>query len=123
MRFRLLAIATFVAMVAATLSTLSLSVPPASADVVPNLSVTVNPDGSLHATWNMQGQIGLEFLYDTPQATDGRLTPTSSFVDCGNGEVACCPNDTWCWASQGVPLYCYYVLYQDRTGDCPGHEK
>jgi len=108
-------------MVAATLSTLSLSVSPASADVVPNLSVTVNPDGSLHATWNMQGQIGLEFLYDTPQATDGRLTPTSSFVDCGNGEVACCPNDTWCWASQGVPLYCYYVLYQDRTGDCPGH--
>ena len=61
-RFRLLAIATFVAMVAATLSTLSLSIPPASADVVPNLSVTVNPDGSLHATWNMQGQIGLEFL-------------------------------------------------------------
>ena len=120
-RFRLLTMATLLAMVAATLSALSLSVPPASADVVPNLTVTVNPDGSLHATWNMQGQIGEEFLYDTPQGTDGRLAPTSSFVDCGNGEVACCPNNTWCWTTQGVPLYCYWVLYENRTGDCPGH--
>ena len=121
MRFRLLAVATLLAMVAATLSALSLSVPPASADVVPHLSVTVNPDGSLHATWNMQGQIGEEFLYDTPQATDGRLTSTSPLLKCSDGTMGCCPNDTWCSASQGVPLYCYWVLYENRTGDCPGH--
>jgi hypothetical protein len=120
-RFKLLAIATFLALVAATLSALSLSVPPASADVVPNLTVTVNPDGSLHAAWNMSGQVAEEFLYDTPQATDGHLAETTSLVDCGNGEVACCPHDSWCWASQGVPLYCYWVLYQDQTGDCAGH--
>ncbi len=120
-RFRLLTAATLLAMVAATLSALSLSVPPASADVVPNLTVTVNPDGSLHATWNMQGQIGEEFLYDTTQATDGRLAVTSPLVECSDGTTDCCPGDDWCWTSQGVPLYCYWVLYENRTGDCPGH--
>ena len=120
-RFRLLTVATLLAMVAATLSTLSLSVSPASADVVPNLTVTVNPDGSLHATWNMAGQDAMEFLYDTTQATDGRLTPTSPLVECGNGTMGCCPPNSWCWTSQGVPLYCYWVLYENRTGDCPGH--
>ena len=115
----LLAAATFMAMVG---TVLSVTAPPAYADTPPVLSVSVNPDGSLHATWTMASdQVAYEFLYDTATGSGGKLTPTEALQQCSDGTMNCCQPDTWCYAAQGVPLYCYYVLYNDRTGDCPGH--
>ncbi|HYA45414.1 MAG TPA: FecR domain-containing protein, partial [Acidimicrobiales bacterium] len=31
------------------------------------------------------------------------------------------PTGSWCYPDQGDPLYCYAALYQNETGDCPGH--
>ncbi|HYA45215.1 MAG TPA: hypothetical protein VED59_06390 [Acidimicrobiales bacterium] len=111
--------ATFVAMLGASLS---VAVPSASADEQPDLSVTVNPDGSLHATWTMAAdQDAYEFLYDTSSATNGRLTPAGTLSTDEDGVPICLPDGSWCWPANGDPLYCYYVLYNSRTGDCPGH--
>jgi len=107
-------------------ATLAVAVPPASADSPPSLSVTVNPDGSLHATWTMASdQISEEFLYDTPSATAGRLVPVGTWQaqSDGSGDVQqwCEPTGSWCYPDQGDPFYCYAALYQNETGDCPGH--
>ncbi len=117
-RLVLLAAAAFLSMLGASLA---LAVPSAFADTPPNLSVTVNPDGSLSASWVMASdQVSMEFLYDTTSGSDGKLTPTAT-PTCQDGYCGGCPQDTWCWPDQGVPLYCYHVLYNDRAGDCAGH--
>jgi len=95
----------------------------ATALAVPLLNVTVNHDGSLHATWTKDAsQDSYELIADSDQtASSGRLTATASPLRCSDGTLQCCPTDTWCWTDRGTPLYCYAVLYHDVTGDCPVH--
>lgn len=89
----------------------------------PVLTVTVNADGSLHATWKVPaGEHMMEFLYDDASGSGGALTPVAAATPpTYAGGNPGCAYDTWCWPEQGIPLYCYAVLYHDRTGDCPGH--
>ena len=80
----------------------------------PHLTAVSTADGAIHATWTVpQGEMMEEFLYDPSGAT----APTA-----GLGSDNSCPADSWCWPGNGVPLYCYFPLYHDRTGDCAGHD-
>jgi len=80
----------------------------------PHLTAVSTADGAIHATWTVpQGEMMEEFLYDP----SGTTAPTA-----GLGSDNSCALDSWCWPGNGVPLYCYFPLYHDRTGDCVGHE-
>ena len=97
---------------------------PTSGGSPPVLSVTVNADGSLHATWAVPaGEKMEEFLYDDPADYGGRLADVGTpIAPTYAGGSPGCARDTWCWPEQGVPLYCYFPVYQpDVAGDCPGH--
>jgi len=81
----------------------------------PQLHAVARPDGTVHATWTVPpGTKMEEFLYDTSD----HLANIGRFANPGD---AGCGLDNWCWPERGTPLYCYFVLYHDRTGDCPGH--
>ena len=81
----------------------------------PSLTAVAKSDGTVHATWTLPaGTIGEEFIYDTSD----HLANIGQFAN--PGDVGC-GLDNWCWPARGAPLYCYFVLYHDRTGDCPGH--
>jgi len=86
----------------------------ASGGAPPQLTAVSTADGSIHATWKVPANEKMEeFLYDP----SSRQTPPGTFDSNG----ACQPMDSWCWQGNGTPLYCYYPLYHDRTGDCAGH--
>ncbi len=84
-----------------------------SGGVPPHLVAVSAADGSIHATWQVPaGEKMEEFLYDTSSKPAPLASP--------GGNNACDP-ESWCWPGNGTPLYCYYPVYHDRTGDCAGH--
>ena len=79
----------------------------------PHLVAVSAANGSIHATWQVPaGEKMEEFLYDSSSKPAPPASP---------GDNNACDPESWCWPGNGTPLYCYYPVYHDRTGDCVGH--